>query len=120
MSNLIGIRGAITVKENSKPEIIKATTNLLKKMTVSNKVKVNDIASIIFSMTYDLDAEFPAAAARKLGWKFTPLLCTNEVDVPGSIKKCIRVLMLVNSEKKQAQIKHIYLGAASKLRPDLR
>ena len=116
---LRGIRGAITVKKNSKDEIVSATTKLLKEMVLLNRIKIDDIASAIFSTTKDLKAEFPATAARNLGWLYTPLLCTNEMPVPGSIKKCIRALIHVNSEKKQNDIKHVYLGEAKKLRPDL-
>jgi chorismate mutase len=119
MNFIRGIRGAISVSKNTKGEIISSTRTLLVKMTGLNKIKVGDIASIIFSATKDLDAEFPAIAARKLGWKNVPLLCTYEVDVPGSLPRCIRVLMHVNSKKSQSAVKHIYLNDAKKLRPDL-
>jgi chorismate mutase len=119
MSNIRGIRGAISISNNTKNEIVSSTTALLRKIAGSNKIKVEDIASIIFSVTKDLNAEFPAISARKMGWKNVPLLCTYEVDVPGALARCIRVLMLVNSDKKQASIKHIYLMDAKKLRPDL-
>ncbi len=115
-----GIRGAITVKKNSKEEIVSKTAVLLKKIVAVNSIKVEDIASVIFSATRDLNAEFPALAARKLGWIYTPLLCTNEIAVPGSLKKCIRVLLHVNSTKKQKDMKNIYLEDAKKLRPDLK
>lgn len=111
-----GIRGAITAKSNSKEEIISATKELLAEIVKSNALKIEDIASIVFSSTKDLNAEFPAAAARELGWNETPLLCTSEIDVPGSLQKCIRVLLLVNSDKKQEEMKHIYLGEAVNLR----
>ena len=113
-----GIRGAVTVKINKKAEIIAAAETLLKKVVAANKIKVDDVAAAIFSTTRDLNAEFPAVAARNLGWVYTPLLCTNEIAVPGALNKCIRVLLLVNSAKKQKDIKHIYLGGAKKLRPD--
>ncbi len=114
-----GIRGAITVKKNSKAEIRSATARLLKEMVTANGIKIEDIASAIFSVTGDLNAEFPAAAARALGWIFTPLLCTYEIDVPGSVKKCVRVLLHVNTGKKQSGMRNIYLGGARALRPDL-
>ena len=114
-----GIRGAITVKKNEKDAIVFATEMLLEKMISVNKVKVEDVASVIFSVTADLTKEFPAIAAREMGWLYTPLMCTNEIAVEGSLKKCIRVMMLVNSEKPQSQMKHIYLDEAQKLRPDL-
>ena len=114
-----GIRGAITVKKNEKDAIVFATEMLLEKMVSINKVRVDDIASIIFSVTPDLTKEFPAIAAREMGWLYTPLMCTNEIAVEGSLKKCIRVMMIVNAEKKQSSIKHVYLNEAKKLRPDL-
>ena len=114
-----GIRGAITVKKNGRDEIVAATMSLLEKIVSVNKIRVDDIASVTFSVTKDLNAEFPAAAARRLGWLYLPLLCTYEIDVPKSLKKCIRVLLLVNTDKEQKQMKHIYLKDARKLRPDL-
>ena len=119
MSYIRGIRGAISVSKNTKNEMISSAMTLLREMAGLNKIKVEDIASVIFSVTKDLNAEFPAIAARKLGWKTTPLLCTYEVDVPGSLPKCIRVLMLVNSGKSQSSMKYVYLKNAKKLRPDL-
>jgi chorismate mutase len=119
MNCIRGIRGAISVSKNTKDEMISSAMTLLREMAGLNNIKVEDIASVIFSVTKDLNAEFPAIAARKLGWKATPLLCTYEVDVPGSLLKCIRVLMLVNSGKSQSSMKHVYLKNAKKLRPDL-
>jgi len=119
MSNIRGIRGATTVSRNKKEEILTSSMTLLEKIVSANKIKIEDIASVIFSVTKDINAEFPAIAARRLGWLYTPLLCTYEISVPGSLKKCIRVLIHVNSDKKQAQMKHIYLGKAKKLRPDI-
>ena len=119
MSKIRGIRGAISVPRNTKDEIVSSTMLLLCKMIGMNKVKIEDVASIIFSVTDDLNAEFPAIAARRLRWLSTPLLCTYEVDVPGSVKRCIRILMHVNSNKTQSSIKHVYLRDAKKLRPDL-
>lgn len=114
-----GIRGATTVKVNGKKEIVSATEELLKKIVKANRLKADDIASAVFSVTRDLDAEFPAVAARRLGWIYTPLLCTNEIGVPGSLKKCIRILLHVNSNTSQKNIKNVYLNGAKKLRPDL-
>ncbi len=114
-----GVRGAITVKKNEKDAIVFATEMLLEKMISVNKIKVEDIASVIFSVTQDLTKEFPAIAAREMGWLYTPLMCTNEISIEGSLKKCIRVLMMINSDKPQDKIKHVYLDEAQKLRPDL-
>lgn len=111
-----GIRGATTVAANAKREILDATKELLQEMVRANQVEIEEIASVIFSATHDLNAEFPAVAARELGWKDTPLLCTNEIDVPGSLQKCVRVLMLVNTDKEQHEIQHVYLKEAVNLR----
>jgi len=119
MSNTRGIRGAITAAGNNKKAILSATKQLLNAMVSANKLKLQDIACVIFSATKELKAEFPATAARQMGWKNVPLMCASEINVPGSIKNCIRVLMMVNSNKPQSSIKHIYLGKAKKLRPDL-
>jgi chorismate mutase len=120
MSNIRGIRGAITVSGNTKAEIFVATKKLLKEMVKKNKIKVNDVASVFFSATSDINADFPSKAARSIGWTLTPLICMNEIDVPGALKKCIRVLMHVNSDLPQAGIKHVYLGGAKTLRPDIK
>ncbi len=114
-----GIRGAITVEENSAGEIIDATTELLQALIEENQLDIEDIASAFFTVTHDLDAEFPASAARRLGWKYVPLLCAREIAVPTSVGKCIRVMMHVNTTQRQNEIKHIYLRGAVILRPDL-
>jgi chorismate mutase len=114
-----GIRGATVAEKNGSREIISASEELLSAMVTLNGVKRQDIVSIIFSVTKDLNADFPAKAARKLGWTLTPLLCTYEISVPKSLKKCIRVLMHVNTKKSQDAIKNVYIGEARKLRPDL-
>jgi chorismate mutase len=113
-----GIRGAITVAENNKEEVLKETQVLLKEIIKVNKLKIEDIAAINFSATSDIDAVFPAQAARELGFNYTPLICSKEMDVQGSLKKCIRILMLVNSRKKQQAMIPVYLKEALTLRPD--
>ena len=113
-----GIRGAITIDKNSRKEILAATGQLLSQMVKANQVAIDNLASIIFSVTADLNAEFPARAARALGWGSVPLLCTYEIAVPGSLKKCIRILMHVNTPKKQKQMKPIYLKGAARLRKE--
>jgi chorismate mutase len=118
MTSIRGIRGATTVRANTSPEILAATRELLEKIVEENELAVENIASIIFSVTRDLNTEFPAVAARRLGWDDTALLCTNEIDVPGSLPRCIRVLLQVNSEKTQSQIKHVYLREAVNLRKE--
>ena len=114
-----GIRGAITVSENTINDIIEDTKVLLTKMIAENDIDQTEIVSIFFSITKDLNATCPAKAARELGLHDTPLLCLNELDVPNSLEKVIRILMHVNSLKKQTEMKHIYLKEAIKLRPDL-
>jgi len=118
MSAVRGIRGATTVENNCANEIISVTQELLLKIKAENHLNLSDIVSIIFTMTDDLDAEFPAVAARNLGWNTIPLLCTKEIPVVGSLPKCIRILMHVNTSKQQTEMKPIYLRKAINLRPD--
>jgi len=113
------LRGAITIEENTAEEILQATSELLVKMVQENDICLDDMVSIFLTLTPDLDAIFPAAAARALGWNQVPLLCSSEIKVPGSLPRCIRVLMHINSEKKQQDLKHFYLRKAVALRPDL-
>ncbi len=113
-----GLRGAITVLQDTKEDILSATKELLQKMLKENKLGIEDIASIIFSTTPDLTSEFPAFAARQMGMDYTPLLCTHEMNVPGSLKKCVRILMHVNTAKTQKEMRAIYLREAASLRPD--
>lgn len=113
------VRGAITVENNISEEIIDAVKELLAGIVTVNSIERQDIASVIFSMTHDLDAVFPAAAARQLGWTDIPLMCTNEIDVPGSLRRCIRVMIHFNTEKTNQEIRHIYMKGAKILRPDL-
>lgn len=114
-----GIRGATTVKEDSVEEILQATRELLQIMQKENAFAIDDVASALFTVTSDLRAVFPATAARSIGWEKVPLLCFQEIEVPGSLRLCIRVLVHVNTEKSQQEIKHIYLKEARSLRQDL-
>jgi len=113
---LRGIRGATTVEINAGEEILSATRELLEAIKKENNLNPEDIASAFFTVTPDLDAAFPASAARELGWKYVPLLCATEINVPGSQGNCIRVLLHVNTEKTQEELKHIYLREAVCLR----
>jgi len=114
-----GIRGAITVPDNDRENIMTATKRLLEEILGANEIEIGDIAAIFFSTTPDLNAEFPAAATRELGWpQHIALLCGHEMNVPGSLSHCLRILMLVNTEKKAEDIAHIYLGEARKLKED--
>jgi len=114
-----GIRGATTVERNDREEILAATTELLQLLVLHNELQTEDIASVIFTVTDDLNAEFPAVAARDLGWTETALMCARELPVPGSLDKCIRVLLHVNTEHSAAEIQHIYIRGAVTLRPTL-
>ena len=115
-----GVRGATTVEANTKEEIVSKTEELLTGLIDVNNIQLEDVASVIFSATDDIDAEFPAVAARKIGWIYTPLFCTREIPVQGSMRGCIRVLMHVNSDKRQDEMVQLYLHEAAKLRPDLK
>lgn len=117
---LRGIRGATVAKENTKEAILTATKELLSKMVNENNIQKEDIASIFFSVTKELNAEFPAFAARDLAFDYTPLLCINEIPVLGSLEKCIRILIHVNTNMLQKDIKNIYIGDAKSLRPDIK
>ncbi len=114
-----GIRGATTVERNEREEILNATTELLQLMLRQNDLQVKDIASAIFTVTEDLDAEFPAAAARQLGWDEVALMCMREIPVPNSLEKCIRVLLHVNTTRSASEMRHIYIRRAVTLRPGL-
>ncbi|MBI4337819.1 MAG: chorismate mutase [Chloroflexi bacterium] len=111
-----GIRGATTTTENTKEAIISATRELLDKLVQSNQLDPFDVAAALFTTTADLDAEFPALAARQMGWTSVALMCGHEMRVPDAVPKCIRVLMLVNTEKRPEELQHVYLRGAVYLR----
>lgn len=114
-----GVRGATTVSKNEKREILEATKELLSAMIVENEIELDDIASAWLTTTPDVFAEFPAVAARQIGWTAVPLMQSHEMSVPGMLPMCIRVLLHVNTEKGPNDIRHIYLREAVRLRPDL-
>ena len=114
-----GVRGATTVEGNNRDDILRETRRLLALMIRRNNIVSKDVCSAIFSLTSDLNAEFPALAARQLGWLDVPLLCTRELDIPGSLPKCIRILIHWNTETPQNEIHHVYVKDAIRLRPDL-
>jgi chorismate mutase len=116
-----GIRGATTVRENSSEEILEKTEMLLREMVEENQVDPSDIATILITVTDDIDAVFPAKALRRLvGFTFVPVTCAREIPVPNSLSHCIRVLMTVNTSLAPHEVKHIYQERAIDLRPDLR
>jgi chorismate mutase len=118
-----GIRGAITVSSNTEEEILEATRTLLEEIIRKNEISTddlaNDLVSVTFTATKDLDAVYPAVAARNIGWTTVPLLCMQEMDVEGSLNRCVRVLIHWNTMREQSEMQHIYLGEARSLRPDL-
>lgn len=114
-----GVRGATLVERNEREAILSATRQLLALMIRRNEIAPTDVASALFTTTSDLNAEFPALAARQLGWLDVPLLCSHEMDVCGSLDQCVRVLVHWNTSKEQSEIQHVYIHGAEKLRPDL-
>jgi len=117
--NMVSIRGAITLSENNSDEIIKATKELLLEIEDRNKLYRENVISILFSSTKDLNAEYPAKAARLLGYTQCGLMCFNEMEVVDSLKRCIRVIVLYNGNMEQKEVNHVYLKKAKVLRPDL-
>ena len=114
-----GFRGATTIERNDREEILTATRQLLALMIRRNGIEPRDVASALFTTTPDIDAEFPALAARQLGWLDVPLLCGHEMTVQGSLRLCIRVLIHWNTDKSQQEVEHVYVRDAKRLRPDL-
>jgi len=113
-----GIRGATTVTENTTDAILEVTREMLYLIIRANEIDPADVASAIFTTTADLTATYPALAARQLGWYDTALMCGHEMDVPGGIEKCIRVLIHWNTTREAKDIVHVYLREAKNLRPD--
>ena len=113
-----GVRGATTVSENTREGILRETRRLLALMIRLNGIEADDVASAIFTTTTDLNAEFPALAARQLGWWDAALLCGHEMAVPQGLPHCIRILVHWNTDKTPQEIQHIYIGEATALRPD--
>lgn len=113
-----GVRGATTAEANTSEAILKATRELLALMIRQNDIQPEDVASAIFTTTPDLDNQFPALAARQIGWFDVALMCFNELDVPGSLRRCIRILIHWNTSKPADQLVHVYVREASGLRAD--
>ena len=115
------IRGAITVKKNTQEAIKKSTVELLKTMLEENEIETSQISHAIFTMTKDLNAAYPAKFARtELDFSNVPMMCYQELDIENSLAMCLRIMLVVNCEKKQSEIKHVYLKGAEILRPDLK
>ncbi len=117
---LRGIRGATTVEANTRVDIIEATEELLAEMIARNDIESSEVASVWFTTTPDLNAEFPAVAARlTFKWSHAALMCGHEMQVPGSLPSCLRILVHVNTPLRQNQVQHVYLRGARVLRTDL-
>jgi chorismate mutase len=116
--NCRGVRGATTARANTAEDIIEATVEMMRALTVLNDLDTADVVSAIFTTSPDLNATFPALAAREIGWTEVPLLCSHEMDVPASLQKAVRVLLHVNTTRSAAEIKHVYLKGATQLRPE--
>lgn len=117
---LRGIRGAITVDMDTADHILTATRELLEAILNANPtLRAEDIASVLFTTTEDLCAAYPALAARQMGWELVPMMCAREIPVPGSLPRCIRVLLHWNTDLPQDAVHHVYLREAMVLRPDL-
>lgn len=115
-----GIRGATTVSGNNREAVLEATRELLGELIAQNEVDADDVASAWFTTSPDLIAEFPAVAARDyFGWTTVPLMCSHDMNVPGSLPLCVRILLHVNTEKKPREINHVYLRGAVALRRDI-
>lgn len=118
-----GIRGATTAAEDTPEAITEATSDLLRALVERNELEVDEIAFAYFTTTRDLVAEFPARAARELGWVDVPLLCGHDMDVPlpnpRAVARCVRVLLLYNTERPQREMKHLYLRGATAIKSDL-
>ncbi|MSP22043.1 MAG: chorismate mutase [Dehalococcoidia bacterium] len=114
-----GIRGATTVTENTREAVLDAASELLAEIVRLNAIEHDHVASIIFTATADLNAEFPAVAARQLGWTDIALECMPEMNVPGSLQRCLRILMHINTTRSPRELVHVYLRGARALRPDL-
>lgn len=115
-----GIRGAITIEENEAEQIEVATEKVVREMIELNHIDPELVAQVIITATTDIDAGFPAKALRNInGWQYVPVMCAQEIPVKGSLPKCIRVMMSVNTEVDQKAVKHVFLEKAKMLRPDL-
>lgn len=114
------IRGAITVEQNTKEDILNSTEELIKKIIELNKLNIEDIVSILFTSTIDLNEAYPAVAARNIGITNASLMCVQEMYVKNSLNMCIRLMIQIQSELSQKDLKHVYLKKASILRQDLK
>ena len=111
-----GLRGATTALDNTREAVLEATRELLERLVEANDLKTDDLAATFFTTSPDLNAEFPAVAARQMGWEYVPLICGHEMNVPTGLPLCIRVMIMVNTEKRPEEMAHLYLRDAKNLR----
>ena len=114
-----GVRGAVPVRANTPDEILRAADRLLRLLIEKNGIHQDDVSSAIFTTTKDVNAEYPAIAARKLGWRGVAMLCGHEMEVPHGLQACLRILIHWNTDKSPQDIVHVYLEEAQSLRPDM-
>ena len=115
-----GVRGATVASQDLPEAILSATRELLEAILQANpSMQPGDLASALFTVTDDLYSAYPAQAARQMGWSLVPLMCAREMPVPGGLPRCIRLLLHWNTDLPQPAVRHVYLGAAASLRPDL-
>lgn len=117
-----GIRGAITIEQNTVEEVRSATKELISELKKANGYREEDISNVIFTLTEDINCIYPAKIAREEfeEWKNVPMVCFNEMKIENSLKKCLRILITINTDKKQNEVKHVYLRGAKVLRPDIK
>ena len=113
-----GIRGATTADENTRAAVLEATTELLERLIEANDIDKDTVAAAFFTTTRDLNAEFPAVAARQLGWEYVALMCGHEMAVPNAVQMCVRIMLLVNTEMSAQELSNVYLRGAANLRPE--
>jgi chorismate mutase len=113
------VRGAVQVAGDDREEILSGTAELVKEVMARNELSTDDVISVLFTATGDLTAEFPALAARQLGFQEVPLLCAAEIDVPGAMPRVVRLMMYIETDKPRSQVQHVYLRGAAALRLDI-
>jgi len=113
------VRGAVQISGNDRDEILAGTTELVTEVMSRNELSTDDVISVLFTATPDLTAEFPALAARKLGFQEVPLLCASELDVPAAMPRVVRLMMHIETSKRRSELQHVYLRGASALRLDI-
>jgi chorismate mutase len=119
MRTIRAIRGAVQVETDDREAILEATAELVSEVMSRNDLTTDDVVSVLFTSTPDLTAEFPALAARKIGFHDVPLMCASEIDVPGAMPRVVRLMAHVSTEKPRSEIQHVYLRGAQALRLDI-